>query len=171
MFDTSKTAVFVETEGVKHRVWLRRNLRPGTFKPMVFILHNPSTADEIKNDPTARRGIGFATSCECSDLIFVNAATACATDAKDLDPFKLNCLEADWAIAEAVRLARASDGYVVAAWGAPKGKRATQLGMEARFDEIRQRHAGDLYALRVTKRGWPEHPLYLPADLRPQPWA
>lgn len=166
MFDLDANAVFREEHGVRHRVWLRRNLRGGEFKPLVMLLHNPSTADHMKNDPTASRGIGFGHALGCSDLIFANAATACATDARDLDPNHLNCEDSEFALRSAARLALEGNGYLVAAWGAPKGKAATKRAMAARFEEIMGMGL-PLSALRVTPTGWPEHPLYLPGTLRP----
>jgi hypothetical protein len=177
LFDTEKTAVFYSQndplgEGfADHRVWLRRKLREGAFKPAVFILHNPSVAGTTKNDPTATRGINFAIAWGASDLIFVNASTAIATKATDLDPDNLNCPWSDWALEQAAKLAHDHDGYLVAAWGSPKGKAETCRRMTKRFDEIKALLPGRLSALRVSPHGWPEHPLYLPSSLTPEPYA
>ena len=131
---------------------------------------NPSIAGKVQNDPTARRGIGFATSLDCSDLIFVNAATAIATDAKNLDPNNLNCRWSDWALQEAARLATESGGYLVAAWGGPKGKADVQRKMLERFNQIRAMGL-PLKVLRLTPKGYPERPLYLPGNLTPREWT
>lgn len=176
MFDINEPAVFHTSPhagmaGSDHRVWLRRRLRSGTFKPAVFILHNPSVANATKNDPTATRGVGFSIAWDCSDLIFVNAATAIATKATELDPDNLNCPMSDWAIAQAAQLCTDNNGHLVAAWGAPKGKAQVKRQMAARFREIESVLYGSLSALRVTSSGWPEHPLYLPSILTPEPYA
>lgn len=176
MFDISEPAVFHNTKPddcaiPNHRVWLRRKLCAGPFRPAVFILHNPSLAGAIKNDPTASRGIGFAMGWGCSDLIFVNAATAIATKATALDPDNLNCGMSDWALEQAAKLCADNDGILVAAWGSPKGKAEVQRRMAARFDEIKALLHGRLSAIRVTAKGWPEHPLYLPGVLTPEPYA
>jgi hypothetical protein len=153
----------------QHRVWLRRRL--GLFgAPLGFILHNPSTAGKDDDDPTARRGIGFAMSHGAGDLIFVNAATGIATDANALaamdDPIGPM---ADEALRVAADFCLSRGGILIAAWGTPKGNAATRRMMDARFNAILQLGL-PLHVLRVTASGYPEHPLYLPANLRPQPW-
>jgi len=153
----------------QHRVWLRRGL--GMFgAPLGFILHNPSVAAADRNDPTVVRCVGFGHAVGASDVVLVNAATGVATDADDLadmvDPIGP---EADHALMVAARFCIDRGGMLVAAWGAPKGRAATRRLMRARFDAI-LRLRQPLHALRLTKGGDPEHPLYLPAALRPVPW-
>lgn len=138
--------------------------------PAVFVLHNPSKASADKDDATSRKGIAFARAWGASDLVFVNAATGIATDADDLalldDPIGEM---ADEALAVAARFCEDRGGKMIAAWGAPKGKAATKRMMEARFEHVLGLRL-PLHVLRVTPSGWPEHPLYLPGDLRPVPW-
>lgn len=155
--------------GPSHRVWLRRRL--SMFgSPVAFILHNPSKAGHVENDPTASRGIGFANAMGASDLVFVNAATGIATDADDLaamdDPVGPM---ADEALRVAAEFCLSRGGILVAAWGAPKGKAATRRLMARRFAEILALGL-PLHALRITASGHPEHPLYLPGSLRPVRW-
>jgi hypothetical protein len=154
----------------QHRVWLRRRL--SIFgAPIGFILHNPSIAAHEFDDPTARRGIAFANALGGSDLIFVNAATGVATDADALaemdDP--IGPL-ADEALQAAAEFCLSQDGMLIAAWGAPKGKAVTRRLMEVRFCVIRALHL-PLHVLRLTASGYPEHPLYLPGNLKPTLWA
>lgn len=54
-------------------------------------------------------------------------------------------------------------GVVVAAWGA----HGTYKGR----DQSVRLMVPDLHYLRLTKDGHPGHPLYLPADLKPQRWV
>ena len=163
---TEQNAYF---SGERHRVWLRRQLSMFGV-PVAFILHNPSTADAIDNDPTARRGVGFANALGASDLVIVNAATGVATDANELaqmeDPIGPM---ADEALQVAAEFCLSRGGVLIAAWGAPKGKASTRRLMDARFNHILRLNL-PLHALRITSSGYPEHPLYLPADLRPVPW-
>lgn len=172
-FDIEQPAIFYGGTRMapRHRVWLRRKLREGIFKPAVFVLHNPSIAGREKNDPTATRGINFALSWGCTDLIFANASTQIATKANALDPADLNCPWSDWALREAARLATEHDGYLVAAWGAPKGRAPVRRLIEARYAEMREMLGNRLQCLRVTASGYPEHPLYLPSTLTPEPYA
>lgn len=155
----------------QHRVWLRRRLGGTERGPAVFILHNPSTAAGTGfEDPTSRRGIGYANRWGCSDLIFVNLATGIATNADDLvsmdDPIGP---EADIALDAAAQIAEEQDGRLIAAWGTPKGKAATKRLIQKRIDHVLTFEL-PLWAIRVTSSGYPEHPLYLPADLVPHPY-
>jgi hypothetical protein len=154
----------------EHRVWLRRFLSMHGA-PVAFILHNPSVAGATVDDPTVRRGMGFADAMGASDLVFVNAATGIATDADALagmtDPIGPM---ADEAIRVAAEFCQARGGVLIAAWGTPKGKATTRRLMERRFKAILALGL-PLHALRVTKSGHPEHPLYLPGSLRPAPYS
>lgn len=172
MFDTNATAVFYggEDDAPEHRVWLRRGLRAGPFRPLIMVLHNPSTAGEVVNDATARRGIAMAVRLGASDLIFVNVITRIATKAQTIPVgADLNCPWSDWALAEAARMAEEHDGWLVACWGAPKGKASVQRQIAARIEEIKCMSL-PLSVLRITPKGHPEHPLYLPNTLDPTPW-
>ena len=163
---TEDTAHFPDPQ---HRVWLRRRL--SMFgSPLAFILYNPSQAGHERNDATERRGIGFGQAVGASDLIFVNAFTGIATDADDLaamdDPVGAM---ADVALEIAAEFCLSRGGTLVAAWGAPKGRAPTRRLAVERFDHILSLGL-PLHVLRMTASGFPEHPLRLPADLRPVPW-
>ncbi|AOG02874.1 DUF1643 domain-containing protein [Bosea sp. RAC05] len=153
----------------RHRVWLRRRLSMFGC-PVVFVLHNPSTAGLGVEDPTSRRGIAFANMLGASDLIFVNAVTGIATNADDLaamdDP--VGPL-ADEALLAAARFCETRQGIMIASWGCPKGRAKTRSLMTDRFRHILGLGL-PLHALRITASGHPEHLLYLPSSLRPVPW-
>lgn len=101
----------------------------------------------------------------------MNAATGVATNADQLadmdDPIGPM---ADEALRVAAEFCLSRGGMLIAAWGAPKGKVRTRRLMDARFQEI-ARMGLPLHVLRLTSSGYPEHPLYLPASLRPVPWT
>lgn len=171
---TEQSAYFPDPE---HRVWLRRRLPNtvplhGACLPFVLIGHNPSIAGlEGVDDPTMRRCVGFARACGCSDLIMVNAATGIATNADNLWKVKNPFQQALETIDIAARFAHDHHGFLVAAWGAPKGGRKYEKEvMLSQFNAIK-RMGLPLQILRLTKSGYPEHPLYLPGDLLPQPWS
>ena len=180
MFDTNAPAVFYNgTEPLTgHRVWLRRTLidpsTPGyRFRPFVMALHNPSIAGAVKNDPTATRGISFAVAQGATDLIFVNAIDLIATKMDevpaDTPAEALTCPWSDWALQEAARLALDNNGWLVAAWGAPKGRAAIARHIAARYQRIKELGL-PWSVLRLTASGYPEHPLYLPSHLIPIRW-
>lgn len=133
---------------------------------VVFCGLNPSTADETHDDPTVRREIGFAKDWGMGGLIKVNACAWRSTDPKGLltasDPVGKENLTI--IIREAKRAA-----LFVAAWGA----NITMVG-PAWQDTIRWhlREAGvKVHALKLTKGGFPGHPLYLPKTLKPFEWV
>jgi hypothetical protein len=123
---------------------------------IVFILLNPSTADEQRNDPTIRRCIGFARAWKFGSMEVVNLFAHRATDARELlkidDPVgeENNCY-----LIQAVE--RCST--VVVGWGI----RGTLLGRDS---QVLSLLAGrkDKFCLGITKDGQPRHPLYVKGD-------
>lgn len=154
-----------------HRIWLRRRLA-GSGPPVAFVLHNPSKAGADVDDPTSRRGIGFANAWRASDLIFVNIATGIATDARALDKVAKPFLMWREAVEAAAEFVAARDGKLVAAWGTPKGNADMRERMKYHFALVQLiKLAAPLHYLRMTPSGYPEHPLYLPRHLVPIPWG
>lgn len=135
-------------------------------KPLLVVCGlNPSTADETKDDATLRRVQGFARDMGRGGVLMLNAFAWRDTDPKGLLPISdpvgpENTIDnlAEWTNEAS------PDRRCVAAWGGN-----IQAHKELRF------RAAQLAALRwdcfrKTKDGHPEHPLYLPAELRPVPW-
>jgi len=123
-----------------------------------FICLNPSTADAATDDPTVRRCIRFAKSWGYERLVMLNAYAYRATD-----PSAMKAAPNPVGPRNDKFLAKWRDraDVIVAAWGARCAS--------DRAEEIR-RAVPDLHYLRLTKRGCPGHPLYLPRDLRPRRW-
>jgi len=128
-------------------------------KPMAqFICLNPSTADEIQDDPTVRRCINYARDWGYGGLVMTNIFAYRATDPKQMMavPDPVGPLNDLYIYEVAIRA-----GIVVAAWGVrgpflSRGKGVLEL------------LAGlPVYCLRKTKEGHPGHPLYLRRDLKP----
>ena len=132
------------------RTWSAYNPR------IAFILLNPSTADEERNDPTIRRCIGFARAWKFGSVEVVNLFAHRATDARELlkmdDPVGD---ENDLLLIHAVE--RCST--VVVGWGT----RGTLLGRDS---QVLSLLAGrkDVFCLGITKDGQPRHPLYMKGD-------
>jgi hypothetical protein len=147
---TTARAIFDPTGMYRYSLW--REWCPDS-PPVAFIMLNPSTADDRKDDPTIRRCIGFAHTWGFGALEVVNLFAYRATDSRKLlgvdDPVGP---ENDEYIMQAVE--RCS--YVVVAWGT-KG-----LLLDRNRQVIRLlaglRHVG---CLGVTKDGHPRHPLYV----------
>ena len=126
-----------------------------------FVMLNPSTADAFEPDNTIARCIGFAKSWGFGSLVVTNLFAFKATDPKVMkaaaDPVGP---ENDQYIT-----ANANDSsLVVCAWG----NNASQYRAKTVLAIIRE--AGKTpHALRMTDMRHPAHPLYLPANLKPQP--
>jgi hypothetical protein len=152
----------VISECGNYRYWLARRWGEGPLLP--FILLNPSVADAEINDPTVRRGIGFAAREGYAGMAFLNLfafrATKPANMMQAVDPVgPLNDL---WLINNLLK-----GRLVVAAWGAlgDFNGRAHQVKALAEINAV------DLRCLGRTKDGHPRHPLYLPADQPLEPFA
>ncbi len=127
-----------------------------------FIGLNPSTADEVTNDPTVRRCINFAKAWGFGGMCMTNLFGLRATDPKVMlaaeDP--IGILNIHW-LTEVAREA----ALIVACWGV-HGRHIGQD--ETVLDHLDRVGAIDkVHVLRRTKDGIPAHPLYLPNGLLP----
>jgi hypothetical protein len=134
-----------------------------------FIGLNPSTADESQLDPTLRRCVRFADGWGYGSFVMLNVYAFRSTDWRGLRMIKRPVgygQKNDWHIAIESHEVQSHGGIVVCCWGAhvknvPGGIARTALIRRA-LDEV--------YYIRLTKGGFPEHPLYLPSNLEPEPW-
>ena len=128
-----------------------------------FLMLNPSTADELKLDPSCTRARNYAAQWNFGALVVTNLYGWRATDPGAMkaarDPVGRGN---DQAILAAARRA----DLVVCAWG--------NHGLhQGRAEQVlhRLRKAGvQLHVLRMNGCGQPAHPLYLPGALRPERW-
>lgn len=158
--DTSQdTAIFSPCQ--KYRYILTRRFDADNPKVCNFIMLNPSTADEKKNDPTVARCCKYAERWGYGALIVTNIFAYRATDPKAMreqeDPFgKEN--------SEYLRLAAMKSDFRVCAWGTNgtfRDQNKVVLWLMRQFPEQ------ELHCLEVTKHGHPKHPLYCKGDLEP----
>src|SRR4051794_39602192 len=117
MWESNPNSRSLPTESGFGETALEREL--GGLGPIVgFLLQNPSVAGHTTDDPTSRRGIGFARAWSGSRLVYINAWAGIATKPKNLwiihDPIGP---ENDAHIAEVARLIDASQGFIVMAFG------------------------------------------------------
>lgn len=136
-----------------------------------FLMLNPSTADAELDDPTIRRCKSFAAATGAARLFVGNLFAWRATDPADLSPMR-GCAyptgpDNDRHLAEIA----ASADVVIAAWGAAGKVYKLAQARAAVVRRIVEAAGKPLHVLRLTKNGQPEHPLYLPADLRPVLWS
>lgn len=128
------------------------------YRPMLFIMLNPSTADAKMDDPTIRRVMEFAKRARATHLTVVNLYALRSTDPAALkthrDPVGP---ENDGYILEEV--AKHKQLPIIAAWGANASKQRANNVIEL-IESI----GGELHCLGKNKDGSPKHPLYLKAD-------
>ena len=142
----------------RHRYALWRTWGDG--QKVLFCGLNPSIADANKDDPTMARCISFAKSWGYDGLIMVNAFSIVETNrhkamaAADRNGPLANAKILEW---------RDRAAIVVAAWGA-----TCPLCRET---ELLNLFNCQVYCIRKTKHGRPEHPLYLPGNLKPVRFA
>lgn len=145
------------------RFWLERQLSdafPCAHKCVAFVMLNPSTADDMNDDPTIRRCMGFAKAWGYTKLIVVNTNPMRSTNPKHTpEPTEFDLRENDEALMRAAFWAE----LVVCAWG---GHVWPELE-ERVFDVYTET---PLHHLGLTKAGKPRHPLYLRGDLQPISW-
>lgn len=152
-------AVFSPCRLFRYELW-RRWRAEGPL--LTFIMLNPSTADEVQNDPTIERCERRARMWGFAGLRIFNLYAFRATEPKDMkaaaDPFGPENLE---------RLIKAieHDRNIIAGWGAHgRYRNASSIIMM----EV-ERVGRTIYCLERTKAGQPKHPLYIGYDKTPVP--
>ena len=125
----------------------------------MFIGLNPSTADETIDDPTVRRCMGYARDWGfdgfCMTNLFAFRATLPSNMKAAEDPIGP---DNDRSLLYAAK----SAGVIVAVWGTH--------GVYMNRDEEVKKMIPNLSYLKLTKKGFPGHPLYLSKTLKPILW-
>jgi hypothetical protein len=130
--------------------------------PLYWLMLNPSTADEQKNDPTVERCERRARMWGYGGSVVYNIFAYRATDPKDMRKFRdpVGPDNDDWIR----KLARKSqDIDVVAGWG----EHGAHLGRGAQILDIFKAENGRISALKINASGHPAHPLYIAYDKTP----
>ena len=122
---------------------------------MCFVLLNPSSADETREDPTVRRCIGFARSLDYGALELVNLYAYVATDPAELRRASYPVGRSNDRHIEAV--ARECERVVLA-----RGVHAARLHRPGEVLGLLREMGVEPCCLRLTAGGHPEHPLRLP---------
>lgn len=138
----------------KHRYWLIR-VWDESLPIMANIGANPSKADEVENDPTVRKDIGFAQRLGYGGLLKLNVGGFCATNPRDWyqapDPFGAENTPEHFK----QYIAQFGATKVVATWGRCIG----------RFADAGERIAvaiPELWCFGYTANGSPLHTCILP---------
>ncbi len=128
-----------------------------------FLMLNPSTADEVKLDPSCTRARNYAGRWGYGAVLITNIFAWRETKPGNLFQVKNPVGRGnDAAILKAARESK----IVVCAWGnhGLHRERAREVVALLRKEGVR------LKFLRINGCGQPAHPLYLPADLKPAPF-
>lgn len=144
----------------RYRYYWSTKISGGGRGRCVFVMLNPSTANEVHLDPTVRRCLGFAKTWGHAELAVVNLFAWRSTD-----PVALYTAEEPVGAANDFWITTmcAPAERVVCAWGvhgAYQGRGEKVRGL------IERPHV-----LRLNRDGTPAHPLYLPGNLEVQPWT
>lgn len=135
-----------------------------TLPLAMFIGLNPSTADEINNDHTVTRCIGYSRDWGFGGLLMTNIFAVRTKDPKIMkaqaDPIGP---DNDRWLLQAAKKA----GIIVAVWG----NDGTFQGRSRQVVGMLRGEGVELMCLRLSKKGEPWHPLYLPKNLQPIPLA
>lgn len=149
----------------EYRYLLVRELNLAIEASLTFIMLNPSTADEVNNDPTIRRCIGFATRWGFNRLYVVNLYSLRATDPKQL-------LQAPDPVGpdndRYISMAFGGSDLVIAGWGGNLPKSGAER--IKKVQELAKKAERRIYCLKVNNDGNPGHPLYLAGDAIPKEW-
>lgn len=158
-----------EAEGCLSRVWYSpcNRYRYGLSRvwdaagaPLLFVMLNPSTADERRNDPTVARCETRARRMGYGAVMIANIFAFRATRPADLKRAEApvgalnDAVLAHWA-------ERA--GMTIAAWGA----HGAYLD---RARQVARGLPGQVAHLGLTRAGHPRHPLYVSFDTHPVLW-
>lgn len=162
-------AVMDEAEVYRYR--LARTWDIENKKTTVFVMLNPSTADQDVDDPTIRRCVGFAKSNGSGKVEIVNLFAYRATKPEHLaladDPVGN---QNDYVIRQLFE----SDftGPVIVGWGGSrhKVKRVNSGHRVGAVMDLAKETNRPLYCFGETKNGDPRHPLYLPKDAEMHPF-
>jgi hypothetical protein len=136
----------------------------GAGLPLAFVMLNPSTADADVDDATIRRCIRFAQEHAFGGIDVVNLFAYRATKPEDLRRAGYQVGPGnDEHIADAVRAA----GAVCLAWGSNvAGLERPQIVLP-----LIRAQGVEPQCLRITRSGYPQHPLMLPSSCRLMPFT
>jgi hypothetical protein len=148
----------------RHRYWLSRTIpqRKTWTHAFLWLMLNPSIADETQLDPTLRRCMAFTKEWGGTQMLVGNLFSLVSTDpaglAKNSAPVGPLCnqnLEAmvEWAC-----------GRVVVGWGACPHAKARAREVMERFPHVA------FSCLGTNVYGSPRHPLYLPSTAQLVLW-
>lgn len=150
-----RQTIFSPCRSYRYVLWREWDMTNPAYA--MFVGLNPSTANEVEDDPTIRRCVDYARRWNygalCMANLFAFQATEPAVMKAHLQPVGV---DNDRWLADLATDA----GVVVAAWGVDGAHLARDKAVELLLGE-------KLSYLKLTKDGRPGHPLYLKKTLKP----
>ena len=160
LFPETSGALFSPCARYRYRLWRVWNPdRPS----LLFVMLNPSTADEIDNDPTVERCQRRAVAMGYGGLQVCNIFAWRSTD-----PSALYGLEDPVGPDndEAILAAAGESGLVVCGWGT----HGNLMGRGEAVLRLLRAQGVVPHALKINEDGTPGHPLYVSYQTQPAPW-
>lgn len=130
---------------------------------LLYILLNPSTATEVRNDPTVERCERRARALGCGGFAVANLFAFRATRPEDLKRAAAPVgPETDRVLLRAAR----DSAVVLCGWGVHGAHlwRGAEVALALRAADL------PLWHLGLTRAGHPRHPLYVSYAVAPMPW-
>lgn len=164
--DAASDAVYSPCE--RYRYTLTRTWDPDGGRAL-FVMLNPSTATELKNDPTVERcerrarTLGFGAFRVCN--IFAYRATDPRVMRAAADPVGPGN---DAAIDDSARrwIRCDSRDRIICAWGT----HGAFMDRGPQVERLLRATGRPLHTLGLTRAGHPRHPLYIAYERQPEPW-
>jgi hypothetical protein len=129
-----------------------------------FLMLNPSTADEVRLDPSCTRARVYAERWGYGALVVTNLFGWRATDPGQMKRVKDPVGRGNDA---AILRAAHTSAIVVCAWG----NHGAHLGRAEAVLRLLVSRNLELKILKLNGHGQPAHPLYLPGSLEPKTWS
>jgi len=159
LLNEKREAVFSPCRKYRYRL---AQIWDGGKEPLYWLMLNPSTADEVKNDPTVERCERRARMWGYGGSVVLNIFAYRATDPKDMRAQKdpIGPKNDDW-IRKLAR--RSQDVDVVGGWG----EHGAHMARGQAVMDIFKQENGRINALKINASGHPAHPLYIAYDKTP----
>lgn len=161
LFPETSGAIFSPCRQYRYQLWRRWD---DSKDMLMFLMLNPSTADENDNDPTVERCQRRAVQMGYGGLRVANLFAIRSPYPEVLykteDPVGP---DNDQAIIESAK----ESGMVICAWGTD----GDYLDRGKKVLELLKTNGIQPYYLQLNQDGSPKHPLYVAYDIQPQPLA
>lgn len=152
-------AIFNEDRTKRFLLWRSRPEGDGVI---TFIMLNPSTADEVKNDPSVLRCWTRAQKMGFRVMFVCNLFSIRSTDPKGIVPDEGDDYHENFSTI--IRAVRRSN-MIVCAWG--NHGDINTLGHQILGNLRRLEYP--VFVFGITKANQPKHPLYIGYDVEPKP--